>query len=258
LKTVVCALIIVMVLLASSIHAADFDARQLVDHLYMAKGLMPINDLVIELEESVSGGDGKTSTNLVAAGKDKIYFKSPCKLRIDIVTSDPGGPLDQRNMIIIRDGKNAWQYLSTGQYPVKKKADEPSPPLNIPFGIVRYPQDIEKTYTVTGTELIDNVNTTVVKIASPSNPGEETTVWIDRTRWVPLKLVLKKKGDKGEDKVKKVLYREIGKTRDGRFFPFKLEKYLNEALNGVVVYKALAVNAGLEDSLFSPMEKFIK
>jgi outer membrane lipoprotein-sorting protein len=258
LKTVICTLIIVTALMASGAWAAEFDARQIVDHLYMAKGLMPINDLVIELEESVAGGDGKASTNLVASGKDKIYFKSPCKLRIDIVTSDPGGPLDQRNMVIIRDGKNAWQYLSTGQYPVKKKADEPSAPLNIPFGIVRYPQDIEKTYAITGTEVVDNVNTTVVKISSPSNPGEETTVWIDRARWVPLKLVLKKKGEKGEDKIKKVLYKEIGKTKDGRFFPFKLEKYVNEALSGVVVYKAMAINAGLEDSLFAPMEKFVK
>jgi outer membrane lipoprotein-sorting protein len=215
--------------------------------------------MVIELEESAATSmDGKGSPSLVSSGKDKIYFKSPCKLRIDSVISDPGGSLDMRNMIIIRDGKMAWQYLSTGQYPVKKKQDEPSAPLNIPFNIVHYPQDVDKQYVVTGTEVVDNVKTTVIKITSPMRPDEETTVWIDVQRHVPLKLVLKKKDDKGKDVVKKVLYKGIGKTKDDRFFPFKMEIYVNEVIARAIEYKALAINAGLDDNLFTPMEKFIK
>ncbi|MDQ7822872.1 MAG: outer membrane lipoprotein-sorting protein [Candidatus Eremiobacteraeota bacterium] len=236
-------------------HAAsNIDARQLVDHLYIPSGQMPVHDLVIELEESVAGS---ADSSLVPSGKDKIYFKAPNKLRIDSVLIDPGGPFDGRNMIIIRDGINAWHYLSTGQYPVKKKADEPSAPLNLPFGVMRYPQDVDKQYTVSGSETIDGVQTSVVKITNPSNPSEEVTACIDRTRWVPLKVSLKQK-DKGGEVTKKVLYKQIGQTKDGRYFPMKLEIFRNESLVRVVVYKAVAVNAGLDESLFQPMDKFVK
>lgn len=251
------AALLLSVFTATWVNAAEANARQLIDHLYLVGGHMPINDMVIELEENVASAEGEGSPTMVPSGKDKIYFKSPNKLRIDIVTSDPGGALDQKNMVIIRDGKNAWQYLSTGQYPVKKKVDEPSAPLNVPFGIVKYPQDIDKNYTVTGTETIDNVKATVIKITNPTNPSEETTVWIDKSRWVPLKLFLKKKGDKGEIK-KTVLYKDISKTKDGRFFPFRLEVKVNDVLQRVMIYKAIAFNVGLDETLFTPMEKFVK
>jgi outer membrane lipoprotein-sorting protein len=251
------AVLLLSVAMISAAYAAEANARQLIDHLYLVGGQMPIGDMVIELEENVASTEGQGSQTMSSSGKDKIYFKSPNKLRIDIVTSDPGGALDQKNMVIIRDGKNAWQYLSTGQYPVKKKVDEPSAPLNIPFGIVKYPQDIDKNYTVTGTEMIDNVQTTMIKITNPTNPNEETTVWIDKARWVPLKLFVKSKGDKGEVK-KTVFYKEINKTKDGRFFPFRLDIMRNDVLQRVIVYKAIAFNVGLDETLFAPMEKFVK
>jgi len=249
--------LLLLVVMAAGAYAAEVDARQLIDHLYLVGGHMPINDMVIELEENVASAEGQGSPTLVPSGKDKIYFKSPNKLRIDIVTSDPGGALDQKNMVIIRDGKNAWQYLSTGQYPVKKKADEPSAPLNVPFGIVKYPQDIDKSYAISGTEAIDKIQTTVIKITNPTNPTEETTVWIDKSRWVPLKLFTKKKGEKGEIK-KTVFYKDISKTKDGRFFPFRLEVMVNDVLQRVMIYKAIAFNVGLDETLFTPMEKFVK
>ncbi len=109
-----------------------------------------------------------------------------------------------------------------------------------------------------GNEMIDEVNTTVVKITNNINPSEEINVWIDKARSVPLKLTLKKKGDKGEDINKKVLYKDIRKTKDDRFFPFKLEIYVNEKIQRVVVYTALAINCGVDPTLFSPMEKFTR
>ena len=247
------ALFILIVFCPLHLYAQSTEARQILDHLYRPAGQMPIKDMVIELDESATSGG---SADLSASGKDKIYFMAPHKIRVDALIFDPGGALDRKTMIIIRDGKMAWQYLSTGQYPVKKKQDEPSAPLNIPFGIVQYPRDMEKQYAVTGTEVVDNVTTSIIQITSAG--GEEVTVCVDRKRCVPLKMVLKKKDDKGKDIVKKVLYKQIGKTRDGRYFPFKLEVYINEAVNRVVVYTALAINSGLDSSLFEPMEKFIK
>jgi len=239
--------------------AANTDGRPLVDHLYITKGQMPIEDMIIELDESyASSSAGQGSAVLVPSGKDKIYFKAPNKIRVDTVISDPGGALDRRASIIIRDGTTVWNYTSTGQYPVKKKQDEPSAPLNIPFNVVRYPQDVDKVYTIMGTEMVDEVNTTVVKITNNLNLSEEVNVWIDRTRNVPLKLTLKRKGDKGEDINKRVLYKDIRKTKDERFFPFKMEIYVNEKIQRVVVYTALAINCGVDPTLFAPMEKFTR
>ncbi len=260
-RCITCAVSVILLLIiiqAAEVNAAEVDARQYVDHLYTAEGQKPIMDMVIELEEStVSPGSDLGSPSMVLSGKDKIYFKSLHKLRIDSVISDPGGALEQRSMVIIRDGKNSWLYLSTGQHHVKWKPDEPSAPLNIPFGIVKYPQDNDKSYTVTGTEAVDNVQTTVITITSPTPAGEEITVWIDMSRQVPLKLILKKKSDQGEIK-KTVLYKDISKTKDGRFFPFRLEITENGALMHVVTYKALAINVGLDEALFAPMKKGVK
>lgn len=246
-------------LLTPGIYAADGDARQVIDRLFQVSGQMPVNDMVIELEESyASGGQGSGASSLTPGGKDKIYFKSPNKIRVDSVISDPGGTLDQKTMIIIRDGNMAMNYLANGQYPVKKKPDEPSAPLNIPFGIVHYRQDVDKTYSVTGNESVDGVNTTVIKIVSPSGPVFEQTVWIDKTRCVPLKMLVTVQGSKNDKITKKVLYKDIGKTKDGRFFPMRIEVYQGEELSRVLVYKALAINSGLDDELFAPMQKFTK
>lgn len=242
---------------AVSLKAADTDARQLIDHLYQTSGQMPINDLVIELEESYASG-GQGSSSLTPAGKDKVYFKSPNKIRVDSVISDPGGTLDQKTMIIIRDGNMAMNYLANGQYPVKKKPDEPSAPLNIPFGIVHYRQDVDKNYTISGSESVDGVNATIVKIVSPTGPVFEQNVWIDKTRWVPVKMVVTVQGAKNDKIIKKVMYKDIGKTKDGRFFPMRIEVYQGEELNRVLVYKALAINSGIDEGLFAPMQKFTK
>lgn len=251
-------ILLLIVFLIAEVNAAGGDGRKCIENLYSVKGQKPVEDMVIELEESViSQGAGQDSPSMVLSGKDKIYFKSPHKLRIDSVISDPGGGLDQTRMVIIRDGMNAWQYLSSGQYHVKRNPDEPSAPLNIPFGIVKYPRDSDKSYTVTGTEKIDNVQATVIKIICPTDAGEEITVWVDRSRQVPLKMFLRKKSDKGEES-KTVLYKGISKTKDGRFFPFRLEIMRNGVMQRVVIYKALAINVGLDETLFAPVKKYVK
>ena len=230
---------------------AQNNAKKILDRLYCPSGQMPVQDAVIELEEmSADGSTGKMSLS----SKDKIYFKKNCRIRIDVVISDPGGQLDGRQMTIIRDGTHAFHYLSTGQYPVKKKLDIPSAPLNMLFGVMQYPQDAANTYSIVGTEVIDGVKTAKISI---KNGSSEKTVWVDPKRLVPLKLELE--SQKGKDKVKKtVIYKEIGMTKDGRYIPMKLEKYTNGTLTELIVYKALVINTDINDDLFTPMEKFLK
>lgn len=230
---------------------AQNNAKKILDRLYCPSGQMPVQDVVIELEEmSSEGSTGK----MALSSKDKIYFKKNCRIRIDIIISDPGGQLDGRQMTIIRDGTHAFHYLSTGQYPVKKKLDIPSPPLNMLFGVMQYPQDAANTYSIVGTEVIDGVKAAKISI---KNGKSEQFVWVDPKRLVPLKLEVDSK--KGKDAVKKtVVYKDIGMTKDGRYIPMKLEKYTNGTMTELIVYKALVINSDINDDLFTPMEKFLK
>lgn len=220
------------------------------NRLYCPKGQPPVSDIVVEYEEMSS--DGRSAMSL--SSKDKIYFKSPYKIRLDSILVDPGNVNDGKNLIIIRDGLNAWLYLSTGQYPVKKQLDQPSPPLCLPFGLTHYPQDLNKNYTVKGKETVDGVPAVRIDITGGDS---KASVWIDTSKQVPVKQELVSK-HKGKEVKKMVLYKNIGKTADGRFFPMRLEKYVNNDLTTLIVYKGLVVNAGLEDSLFTPLEKLLK
>ncbi len=236
--------------LLSPVFASD-DAKTILSRLYCPSGQMPVVDAVIELEDISSQDD---SGKMSLASQDKIYFKKNCKIRIDIIIIDPGGQLDGKQMTIIRDGLNAFHYLSTGQYPVKKKVDEPSPPLNLLYGLASYPQDAAKTYKILGKENIEGVSAVKIGI---TGVDENSAVWVDVKRCVPLKLEIEQKD--GDDKIKKtVIYKDIGMTKDGRYFPMKLEKYVNGKLASLIVYKALVVNTDLKDDLFSPMETILK
>lgn len=235
------------------------DGRRIIDSLYMSSGRLPINDLVADVEVFAPLEKQKGATSLSLASKDKIIFKKPNKLKLDIIIHDPGGALDGKQMTIIRDGVQCWQYVSAGQYPVKKKPDEPSPTLNLPPNIQVYPQDADNIYTVIGKEKISKVNTTKVKI-DDKGTGEITIIWVDTKKWVPVKMEKKvpdPKG-KGEPTTKTVNYREFRQLKDGRWFPFVLEVKINGKTSRVVVYKALSINVGIEDHLFEPMKKFLK
>lgn len=247
--------------MGSPARSADFTARQLVDHLYMVAGQMPIQTLIVEMEVSASTSKDRSGpANLVTTRKDKLFFKKPNKLRVDSIVIDPGGPMDGKQVTVIRDGVNRWQYISMGQYPVKKGQDEPSPSSWLPFHLQVYQQDSNKQYALAGRDSSFGVPADIVKIVDPSAPRASVTVWIDRSRWVPLcqERVMPgaKPGD--PDAVKRILYKDIRRLNDGRFFPFKLEWHEGGVLTQAGVYKAVGVNENLPDSLFEPMNRFIK
>lgn len=234
------------------------DGRRLLDNLYVSQGKLPINDLVADIETytPIDKADGSSSLSL--ASKDKLIFKKPNKLKIDSIISDPGGSLDGKQMTIIRDGVNCWLYVSAGQYPVKKKPDEPSSTLDLPPHIQVYPQDADNVVTITGKETIDKTPVTVVKISDKSG-SESTTVWIDTKRWVPVKQEKVMTDAKSKGKVTKVVnYKDFRQLKDGRWFPFTFEIQIDGKTNRVVVYKAISVNVGVDDNIFEPMKKFVK
>jgi hypothetical protein len=242
------------------------EAITILNRLYCPAGQAPVNDIVIEYEQMDSSGKAAMSLG----SKDKIYFKQPVKIRVDSVLVDPGNVNDGKNLIVIRDGINAWLYLSTGQYPVKKKLDEPSPPLNLPFGLTHYPEDLNRKYKIEGREKIEGVNALKISFKDPQNDHVNTDVWIDTQRCVPVQFMsihtVKyriKKGTKEEQEkerhsVKKVIYKDFGQTKDGRYFPMKLEKYIGDDLSTLIIYKGIKVNSDLQDHLFEPMEKILR
>lgn len=235
---------------------ADLSARQIIDHLYSPARQLPIQDLMIVLEvtKNVATGEG---SSLQPASRDKIFFKAPNKLRVDSTLTAPGDPMDGKQVTIIRDGVNLWMYLSTGQYPVKKGSDDHSPTSNLPYGIQRYPEESNDQYVVTGTDTVDGITTTVIRIVNQQNSDLTVTVWVDTSRWVPLKLerTVADSGENGQQGVtnRRILYKDIRQLKDGRFFPFQLEVYTNNNLDRAVVYQSVSANVGLQESLFQPL-----
>lgn len=239
----------------------DATARQLVDHLYLVSGQMPIQTLIVELEASELINPNEPNGNLRLASKDKIFFKRPNKLHVQTIIIDPGAPMDGREFTIIRDGVNRWMFVSTGEYPTKKGADEPSPSSLLPFHLQVYPQDASKQYTlVSRADKTFGTPAEVVRIADPSNPKASVTVWIDRSRWVPLaqEVAIPSSRPGEPDVVKRIVYKDIRQLKDGRFFPFKLEVYEGGTLRKALTYKGVGINENLPDTLFEPMNHFIK
>lgn len=245
----------------SSVWAREFTARQLIDHLYVVDGQLPVQTVIVEMDVSkLLAKEGGGTGNLESSSKDKIFFKKPGKVHIDSTLIDPGGPMDGKQVTIVRDGVNMWMFVSMGQYPVKKGADQPEPTSWLPFHLQVYPTDAQKEYTLIGKDRVDNVAADVVRIVDPSSPKASVTVWVDRVRWVPLRKEIVRPGSKpGEaNSGKRILYKDIRRLSDGRYFPFKIEIYEGDVLVSAGVYKAVAINEKLPDSLFEPMNKFLK
>lgn len=243
------------ILAHSAIGATGGNApRQLLENLYTASGAMPIRDLVVELE---CADTDSASGSLTLSSKDKIYYKYPNKLRIDALIQDPGGPMDQKQMIVIRDGTTCWQYVSMGQYPVKKVPDTPKPTLNLPFGIQKYSIDNVRQYAGAGAKDINGVNAVAVKITNPQDSKDVRTVYVDTKRNCPVRLEQTRAEKSGPVNVR-VDYKNIKQLPDKRFFPFTIEIYENNTLVKIRTCKGVQANVGLNDSLFQQMDRFVR
>jgi len=232
-------------------------ARQLVEQLYTPKGVLPIKDMIVELEDNETAEDAPA--NLVNRAKTKIFYKFPSKLRVDQVHNAPNNSLDGRMTVIIRDGTYMWVY-AMGQYAAKKTSDSGQATLALPFDIQKYRKDAEREYHYLGKETMDNIPVHRVQVLNPAVPGWCAVVWIDPERRVPLQLeaAIPHEKDAGKFKSKRVLYKDIRKLEDGRWFPFQIQIFDGEILRQVKLYKGVKVNVGLDETLFQPMKEFYK
>ena len=224
----------------------------MVDQLYTPQGSLPITDLVVELEDHAA----TSSADPVLWGRTKMFFKSPAKLRVDVVQVTPKSPNDGRLTVIIRDGENMYIY-GAAQYPAKKQADSPVATLALPFNIQHYRRDAEREFYDLGTERIENTTVHRIQILSPSQPNWTAIVWVDAERRVPLQLETGVPDKDGKIKKKRLLYRDIRKLSDGRYFPFQLQIFEDDVLREVKIYKGVKVNVGLDPTLFDPVREFL-
>ena len=240
-------------LLSTMAGASDEQARIMVDQLYTTKGSLPITDLVVELEDHAA----TTTADPILCGRTKMFFKSPAKLRVDIVQVTPKSPNDGKLTVIIRDGESIYIY-GAAQYPAKKQSDSQTPSLALPFNIQRYRRDIEREYFSLGVDRIDDVQTHRIQILSPSQPNWTAVVWIDSERRVPLQMETAVPAEKGgKAKKKRILYKDIRRLPDGRYFPFQLQIYEDDVLREVKIYKGVKINVGLDPILFEPVREFL-
>ena len=234
-------------------QAPDARARTMVDQLYTPQGSLPINDLVVELEDHAA----TTSADPVLWGRTKMFFKAPSRLRVDVVQVTPKTPSDGRLTVIIRDGENLWIY-GAAQYPARKQVDSPVATLALPFNIQHYRRDAEREFYDLGTEKIEGVAVHRIQILSPSQPNWTAIVWVDPVRRVPLQLETGVPSEKdGKIRKKRVLYRDIRKLGDGRHFPFQLQIFDEDVLREVKIYKGVRINVGLDATLFEPVKELL-
>jgi len=215
------------------VFAAEHNIQEILSHLYRPSNQAFINDMTIALDISIPApNDAKYSSDLVLVEKSKIFYKNGRSLRTesDHWSTNISSPMSfphHEKMIFINNGIDIWILLSNKLYPVKTVPDNSytlyNEPLYLPFGIIRFPNErnIEKLYAISGTNVIDNITTTVIKIYSPTYLEEEFFVFIDTLRCVPLIITYKRKHYNGKDIIFKVLYKDIKTTSEGRFFPFR-------------------------------------
>lgn len=264
-----CLVIILALFITFPAFAEKYTARQLVDHLYVTGGQLPINDMMIVMDiYNLVEGEGGAPSMMQQISRDKVFFKAPNKLRVDSLITDKNTPLQGKLITIIRNGVMRFMYISLGEFPIKKEKDTPTPSSLVPFNIQKYPSDTAFKYVYLGNETINNKKIETVGIIKPEvDPRENLVkVWIDTDKWIPVKVEMKKvvkitqKDEEGkEQKVEKVFskviaYEEPQQLKDGRWMPFVLKIYFAGELISKVVYSQVGVNAGLQDDLFEPMK----
>ena len=258
-RVAVAPILLALALLGGSAQAASKKqselAQQLVNGLYTPKGALPIQDLVIEVDDYVSEDSGPS--NLACEANSKLFFKFPNRLRVDQLHRTPQSPLDGKMTVIIRDGENLWIYME-GQLPSKSGSDSQVPTLALPFNVQHYRRDQEREYYYLGQEKLQGRMVHRVQVTNPSQPDWTAVLWIDAERHIPLQLETSGHARHHEEHMisKRVVYGDIRRLPDGRYFPFQLQIFENDVLQEVKLYKGVRVNVGLDDTLFAPQSEY--
>ena len=224
--------------------------EKIIENLYMANTLGKINDMTVEME-IYCHKDNSNDTFKPFAGL-KLFFLAPNKLRNEITLFDCQANNDIF-IITIYDGEKNW----SPDYPVwpsSRYRKKHCHSLYLPFNIETLHQDQYRKYSLTGEESIGGRDTYVITIANEKDPvAKLLTLWIDKELFIPLK---EEYIEEKEGNIKKtVLYKEPKQMPDGRWLPFRIERYDNDKMTSYILYKSVVVNQGLSEDLFDPKKQ---
>ncbi len=246
-------ILFLLILSSRSVYAEEYTAEEIIENLYMAKISGKIQDMIIDLEAygpSLTGQEAKGLMELFFSAR--LFFALPNKIRTEKTIPAP----DAASMMVvtIRDGTMDWAFTSYDKNPVSKKADDHHHSLLLPFNIDNQPQDAFRIYTLVAIETLDDRETFVLSISNEEDPEARLlTVWVDRERFIPLKEEYYL--TQGEREIKKTtLYKDVGQLIDGRWMPYRIERYENDKMTLYITYKDILVNQGLDYDLFNPDE----
>ena len=221
----------------------------IMENLYMANTLGKINDMTAEMEIYCPpyAKDKEHSNNTFEPFSDvKLFFMAPNKLRNEITLFD-----SQANsnlfIITIYDGEKNWPPYPV--WPPSRYSKEHCHSLYLPFNIETLPRDQYRKYSLTGEKSIGGRDAYVITITNEKEPAAKfLTLWIDKELFIPLKEEYVE--DNGADIIKTVLYKEPKQMPDGRWLPFRMERYDNGKMICYILYKSAVVNQGLSEDLF--------
>ena len=243
---------LIVILSISTVRCQQVDPEAIIDNLYMSSTLGKIRDMIVDLEVYAAIQDNPDAEEVIELILSaRAFFYTPNKVRAEITMPVPGSQSDIY-YITIRDGKHAWKYTPYDPWPIEKIADDHHHSYLLPFNVDSQPQDEFRTYTFIKEEKIKDRDTYVISIINEKDPEAQiTTVWVDKERLVPLKQEFTLALEEGEA-TETHLYKEYKQLPDGRWLPFKIEKYENGKLSLYMIYKNLAINTNLPGHLFSP------
>jgi len=245
-------LIMILTLVCSFASAQEVDAKQIMDNLYMTGTIGKIYDMIVDMEVYAPIKDNPDAEEVIELIMSaRAFFASPNKIRAEITMPVPGAQSDIY-YVTIRNGEIAWKYTPYEPWPVDKIADDNHHSYLLPFSIDVQPQDQYRTYTFIKEEKEKDRDAYVISIVNEKDPEAQiTTVWVDKERYVPLKVEFTVQEKDSEIK-RTHIYKDYKQIYDGRWMPFKIEKYENGKMGLYMVYKDLAVNTNFPLHLFNP------
>jgi len=225
--------------------------EQIINNLYMAGSLGKINDMTVDMEIYGPPYSKDTDTSkepFKRFANVKLSFLAPNKVRTEHTITMNGTSMDIY-IIRITDGRIVRRTEICGW--TKSEIDDHHHSSYLPFNIDTQPQDQYRKYSLLREEKLDGRDAYVITVDNEKDPHIKfLTVWIDKELLIPLKEEHVKQDNKGTEIKNTILYKEPKQIPDGRWIPFRIERYEDDKMKAYILYKSVIINQGLSEDLF--------
>lgn len=242
-----------LIFLSNISYGQQYTAEQIIENLYMEITVGKIYDITIDMEVFGRAGKGKDPKDeMVKLMTGTIFFLEPSNIRLEktMVFQE----IDGVNFaVVIRNGVKEWMYTNLAPVCYYKHEDSHVHSIYLPFNIDTQLYDSYRKYSKIGEEYAGAKCTYVIGISNSRDPIYKfITVWVDGERYVPMKEETFVRGQDGKENKHTTLYKEFKKLKDGRWMPFRIEKYVNDKLISYINFKDMIINQGLIPDMFNP------